>query len=366
MHHPQRRLEVFISDCEGPISKNDNAFEITAHFLPNGDRFFSLISRYDDAQADIVKRPGYRAGDTLKLITPFMKAYDVTNKKIEEYSSKNVILIRGAKEMLQRVKDVMPSFIVSTSYEQYMSSLCSLIGFPYENVYCTKLDLDKYPIIDSEVERLKRLEEEISTLPMIEMPRNATSIDQIPGRSRETIRRLDSIFWEEIPQMKVGRMLEEIKPIGGAEKAKAVKEIAKRVSCDLRDIMYVGDSITDVQIFQMVREDGGLTVSFNGNEYSVRNAEIAVLSENAVITSVLTDVFAKSGKDITIRLVKEWSYQALGKYCSDKNLIQEVSKVYPETLPKVELVTEKNMDRLIEESSNFRKTVRGEAIGRLG
>ena len=36
---------VFISDCEGPISKNDNAFELTAHFIPEGEKLFSLIIR---------------------------------------------------------------------------------------------------------------------------------------------------------------------------------------------------------------------------------------------------------------------------------------------------------------------------------
>ncbi|MFQ6074292.1 MAG: hypothetical protein ACE5KC_03635, partial [Candidatus Bathyarchaeia archaeon] len=66
---------VFISDCEGPISKNDNAFELATHFIPEGDSFFTLISRYDDILADIVKKPGYKAGDTLKLILPFLKAY---------------------------------------------------------------------------------------------------------------------------------------------------------------------------------------------------------------------------------------------------------------------------------------------------
>ena len=39
---------IFISDCEGPISKNDNAFELTAHFIPEGDKLFTNISKYDD------------------------------------------------------------------------------------------------------------------------------------------------------------------------------------------------------------------------------------------------------------------------------------------------------------------------------
>ncbi len=82
---------IFISDCEGPISKNDNAFELASHFIPHGDKFFTLISRYDDILADIVKKKGYKAGDTLKLILPFLKAYDATNQGIMEYSSKNVL-----------------------------------------------------------------------------------------------------------------------------------------------------------------------------------------------------------------------------------------------------------------------------------
>ena len=76
---------AFISDCEGPISKNDNALEIMSHFVPNGDKIFAVTSRYDDALADILKRAGYKAGDTLKLVLPFLKAYDVTDRKIREY-----------------------------------------------------------------------------------------------------------------------------------------------------------------------------------------------------------------------------------------------------------------------------------------
>jgi len=37
-----------------------------------------------------------------------------------------------------------------------------------------------------------------------------------------------------------------------------------------------------------------------------------------------------------------------------------------ERFPRVELVTPRNMDALMKESTAFRKSVRGEAIGRLG
>jgi energy-converting hydrogenase A subunit R len=129
--------------------------------------------------------------------------------------------------------------------------------------------------------------------------------------------------------------------------------------------MYVGDSITDVQAYQIVRENGGLTISFNGNEYAIREAEVAVISENTIVTSVLADVFNRYDKDTVIKLVKKWDYSTLEKYCN-RILLNRMFKLYPRILPKVELITQRNRERLIEESSNFRKKVRGEKIGRLG
>jgi predicted HAD superfamily phosphohydrolase len=52
-------------DCEGPLTLNDNAFELCEAFIPEGDKLFTLVSKYDDYLADIEKRPGYKAGDTL-------------------------------------------------------------------------------------------------------------------------------------------------------------------------------------------------------------------------------------------------------------------------------------------------------------
>ena len=107
---------VFISDCEGPISKNDNAFEAAARFVPNGDKLFTLISKYDDVLADVLKKPGYNAGDTLKLILPFLKAYDVTDACLKEFSAENLVLIAGSKNTLKHVRRLSDAFIVSTSY----------------------------------------------------------------------------------------------------------------------------------------------------------------------------------------------------------------------------------------------------------
>ena len=356
---------VFITDCEGPISKNDNAFELASFFIPDGERFFTLISRYDDVQADIVKRPGYKAGDTLKLILPFLKAYGATNEKMKAYSSQNILLVPGADETLRFVLKIMPSFIVSTSYEHYIDALCDAIGFPKENAYCTKVNMDKYDLRKYEIKRLKEIREEISEMPMIEIPEDAESFEALPAEAQHVVKRLDEIFWDVISNMEAGRMLREVNPIGGFEKANAVKEIIKKTESDLSNVIYFGDSITDVDPFRLIREGGGLTVSFNGNRYAIREAEIAVMSHSTIVISILADLFRKIGKEGTLRLVEEWSTSSLEGIC-ESSLLQRLKTLPADKSPIVERIKPENVDRLTRESSDFRRTVRGEAIGRLG
>jgi len=357
---------VFISDCEGPISKNDNAFELTAHFVPDGDKLFTVISKYDDALADVLKRPRYKAGDTLKLILPFLKAYDVTDRKMREFSAQKLILISSAKKTLQHVRKVTHAFIVSTSYEHYMRALCKAIAFPYENTYCTKLNIDKYHIAEKEKTKLKEFAKEIAKMPMLTITKNTKSIEDFSEKDQRIIRRLDEIFWIEIANMESGRIFGEVNPVGGSEKAEAIKDVVRKVGVALADVMYVGDSITDIEAFKLVRENGGLAVSFNGNEYAVKNAEIAVLSENSIVTAVIADAFATFGKEQTLRLVENWTHEALAKSRVNKTLLANLFRLYPSELPKVKIITSENMETLAKESSDFRKKVRGEAIGQLG
>jgi energy-converting hydrogenase A subunit R len=357
---------VFVSDCEGPISKNDNAFELAANIIPDGDRFFALVSKYDDVLADVVKKHGYKAGDTLRLILPFLKAYGATDKNIRGFSARNVLLVPGAKDTLTFVRTLMPSFIVSTSYEHYISSLCELTGFPFENCYCTRLNLDKYNISEQETQMLRQLQTEIAMLPMIEIPKNAESVDDFSMRDQETVRLLDELFWQTILQMQSGRMLTEVNPVGGTEKAKAVSDIVEKLQCSLDQVMYTGDSITDAPAMRLVKEGGGLAVSFNGNDYSVRESDVAVLSGDTTVTSVLAEVFSKHGKEQVLGLVDEWSPKGLEKHQVSPELCKQMSAVFSGGFPQVERVTADNVERLKRESNVFRKTVRGEAIGKLG
>ena len=358
--------KVFISDCEGPISRNDNAFEITSTFVPNGDKLFTVISRYDDVLADVVKRPHYKAGDTLKLILPFLKAYGVTDRKMQEFSAQNLVLIQNAKETLRHARSIANTFIVSTSYEHYIGALCSILHFPYKNTYCTRLRIDKFCVAEKEKTKLKEIAQEIALMSVFEIPVNAKSLTDFPEKIRREIRRLDEIFWKEITEMESGRIFSEVNPIGGSEKAKSIENAVERSGVELADVMYVGDSITDEQGFRLVKENGGLAVSFNGNEYAVENAEIAVLSATSIVTAVIADAFCRFGKKQALSLMQKWNRRTLVESDVNRTLLSTLFMLYPKELPKVKIITSENMESLAKESSMFRKKARGEAIGRLG
>jgi len=357
---------VFVSDCEGPISKNDNAFELTSHFVPDGDRLFTVVSRYDDALAEVVKKPGHQAGSTLKLILPFFKAYGATDQKMREFSARHLLCIPGIKNTLQHVRSSASAFIVSASYEHYLKALCEVLEFPFEDTYCTRVCMNKYDIREKEKEELKQAAKEISQMPVFEIPSDAQSLDDLRKEGQKTVRRLDEIFWGKIAEMEIGRVYCEVNPVGGGEKAEAIKDIVHRLGVTVADIMYVGDSITDGEAFKLVKREGGLTVSFNGNQYAVRNTEIAVLSENSAVTAVIADAFLRLGKPKALQLVKSWHKEALERSSVSQTLVNWLLKLYPDRLPKTEIVTDQNMETLAEESSKFRNKVRGEAVGRLG
>ncbi|MDY6854314.1 MAG: HAD hydrolase family protein [Thermodesulfobacteriota bacterium] len=360
------KRKQYNTDCEGPISLNDNAYELAKYFIPDGDRFFSQISKYDDILTDIIRRSGYKAGDTLKLILPFLKAYGATNKNINEYCIRNIVIVPGADESLRYIRERMPIFIISTSYEQYLNALCDFIGFDMNFVYCTKLDIDKYQIDRSEIKRLKVIKKEIDKLPELNSTADIRRFDDLPDSVKNAVERLDSVFWEEMQYLNSKEMFKDINPIGGFEKANAIKDSLEYTGNTLKDVIYIGDSITDVQAFLLVKRGGGVTVSFNGNKYAVKEADIACICGHSIVLSMIADMFSREGKEIVMELAHNWSIDSIRDSCVDEALIEQLFYIYPKNLPTVEVIKEENKEAITRKSEAFREALRGKEIGSLG
>ena len=357
------------TDCEGTLALNDNAFELCRDLLkPDGTRFFTQVSRYDHYLADILKKTGYKAGDTLKLILPFFKAYGLTNAQIREYSLKNLLLVPGVEKVYKFLQaQEFPLFEISTSYRQFAEAVGQKLGFKPDHIFCTELDLDRYSISPGEAEELRRLKEELAAAPEIELPVGAKTLEDLPATAQEVIGRCDRIFWEEIPEMDLGVIYQEVNPIGGPEKARALEESVAKTGIGLADTIYVGDSITDVQAFEAVRAGGGLGISFNGNRDAVQAAQVIVVASSAWPIALLASIFSYCGKESVLDLAA-----SAGQPGASRNLVLpeavidylvrglhgHVFNIYPaNTL---------NMEAVVQESLAMRAKLRGAAIAAWG
>lgn len=326
---------IFITDCEGPVTKNDNAAELAEAFIPEGAGFFRKISLYDDYLAEIARKEGYKAGDTLKLILPFLKAFGVDDRSMRKFSRRNIEMIPFADKVLEQINELAPVYIVSTSYSPYIEAVCDVIGFPFRYTFSTQVSLDMFDLSDPEKKVIRDAHKRIVELPDINFPQGAQSPADLAKQDLDVIEQLDKFFWQEAPNLTIYDLVESVNPVGGQEKAEAVKDIVATEDSDLESVVYVGDSITDVEAFRLVRSGGGLAVSFNGNHWAVKEASMAITAVNAFPIGWVATEFISRGLDGLEDLM-------------------------------IQKVTEENTSGISEHSSRVRKTVRTEKIGALG
>jgi len=350
----------FIGTCRGLVTNNDNAYQLCEHFIPHGDRLFSVISRYDDIQSYVFNRENYKAGDTLKLILPFLCANGATDSSILRFSRERLDLVPGAAKTMRYLNSLMPSFIVTNAYEHHMMAVCDEIDFPFSNVYCTQMQMDSVEVDELEKKEIQELAEEIAAMPVPQIPPAAVGLSDFSPQDQATIKRLDEIFWDYMLTMDVNELVGSVNPIGGNEKAYSVLDVRRKTMIDLDETMYVGGGITDFQAMELVRDSGGLAVSFNGNAYAVRESNVAVMTPNAVVVSVLAAAFYNGGLEAVYDLVEDWDRERLSRMdFPDRYLLKEMLNTFPEGLPPVTRVDRHNVDETAYRSERYRMKLYG-------
>jgi energy-converting hydrogenase A subunit R len=365
-----------ISDWEGPWVIADHAFEVAKKGIWNGEKLFSIISEYDDYLAYIRKKVGYEPGDTLALIAPFLIAYNVHSGFLLEVAKENANFIDGALEAIRVLEKIgHPIKIISTSYCQYVYYTTALAGIPKTNVRCTMFEIDKYirKIIDEDKKFVREKVKQITGYPKLGIS-PTLSENQLNSTVREAIRELDCFFWDELPNTGFKEVLEEVKPLGGYRKYQALLDFSKDQNEDLSACVVIGDSITDWVMLKNVKEAGGLAISFNGNEYAVRNSNVALISDTCLITPIIIDLFMKKGLSAVKELTKNWTYENLRKAVRNQwinsflfeNLIKRVNRKTKVEFPLAVWIDEQNLEETVRKSMEMRKKVRGITVGSLG
>ena len=357
-----------ITTCEGPLALNDNAFELCRDFIkPQGDRFFRQVSRYDGYLAEVAKKPGYQAGNILKLILPFLKAHGLTNAQIGTYSRQTIKLMPGAEGAYQFLRGRnLPIFEVSTSYRQFANAVGLKLGFKQQHIFCTELGLDRFELTAAETAELLGLQTEITGAPEIELPAEAASMVDLPDPVQEAVATLDRIFGERLPAMEIGALLKEVNPFGGPEKAKAVADILTKTGLQLSETIYIGDSSTDVQAFEAVRAGGGLTISYNGDHSAVNTAEVVAVSDSAWSIALLTAIMQLWGKEGVLEVAAPETRDKSRSLVLPEDVIDPIFTGLDGHMLNIYLSKGIDRTKIANESLAMRAKLRGEAVAALG
>jgi energy-converting hydrogenase A subunit R len=355
-------MVLYATDGEGPLVLNDNAAELYGRFVGPG---YDVLSKWVMYKWDVEEDPGYKAGDTLRVIVPVLRAHGVNNEIIRDFSRNTIKIVPKANETIKDITSQhIPFVMISTSYSLYVDALRGLFGLNPDDVCCTPLDMDRYPLSPNDAAYLRYCAREISMMQAPEWPEGAKSLDDFDETHAETASRLNDIF-SEILGMSIGRAVSDVDPVGGPAKASAIKEFVRRESSSLSEAVYTGDSVTDLHAFEEVRNEGGLSVSFNGNKHAVDKADIAVVSETTLPSSAIAIAHKMGGKKIVMDMASNWSQalqeKCLGDYGVPSDLTERLYNSCDKNAPEVVLLNEHNRKPVAERSIDTRYNVRGVA-----
>jgi energy-converting hydrogenase A subunit R len=318
-------------DLEGPLSPQDNAYELMKLF-PNGDKIFEVISRYDDLLT-LEEREDYEPGDTLALIVPFLILHNITEENIAELAAK-ANLTGGADKLIYWLQSSgWKVFCISTSYEQYATRITHKLGIYAHNVACTAFPLDQLraTISPEEKKLMQKAEEDMLTIKLDDDEKIKSS--------------LDKFFWERLPETDLGAAIREVKPVGGRRKVAALEKFADKYMEPLSKWVVIGDSITDFRMLKAVEEAKGLAIAFNANEYALPYATMSLASTNISDLQTALEAWQKKKRCWTERVVK---YKEKWRGKEDNFYFHW-------------LAGRKELDNVIEVHKKFRQMVREEA-----
>lgn len=354
-------------DLEGPISVLDFAAELgrllskkTKFDLQkfNMGEFFEMISKYDDYLIDVpgvkkrLKIPDYQPGDTLRLVAPlYMSCF--SDKELIKLANNNLGLLPGSKELMKVLHKNWDIFIISTSYRHFAHNVAKILNIPLDHVYFTDLNIKEAN------KTIYNIEEDVKNLVNVIFQNyidNDKNLDLI-------IEDLNNFFWKNKESGYVKAMnLVEVR--GGKRKEITVERISTITQVPISEMVALGDSITDINMLQRLRDEGGIAVSFNGNRFTVGRSNIAITTPNNLGTLAIFE-----SKNNIENFLDSWE-KLYSRFKNNpekipSNLISKEVKNYfikYKFIPEIDNLsnkTKKEIDLIILKQEKFRKKVRG-------
>ena len=285
-------LNYICFDLEGPLSPQDNAYELMKLF-PSGDKIFEVISHYDDLLA-LEEKEGYEPGGTLALIVPFLIHHNISEADITRLAAKATFTGDADKLISWLGYGGWKVFCISTSYQQYATHITQKLGIDAQNVACTPFSLNEFKqtLRKEDSELVQTVEGKILTMH--------------PVADNDKIKEsLDYFFWKKLPTTELGAAIKEVKPVGGQRKVAALMRFTETHTQPLSNWIVVGDSITDSRMLQAVDEAGGLAITFNASEYALPHSTMSLASTSIANLTEVLQVWQKGQRRMVEKIVKE-------------------------------------------------------------
>jgi energy-converting hydrogenase A subunit R len=262
----------------------------TDEAIPQGDRLFELISRYDESSP--WKGAKTMSRDNLALIVPFLLLHKI-QERISRLSPQGQPHA-GSAELVTRLKsNGWEIFCITTTYQQYAHHITDGLGIPVGHVAATPFPLDKFnrTLSKDDIMLLQKAEKDFLKI--------SESADD-----RLIKNKLDDFFWGKLPQMAMGQFIRSIKPVGGRRKVSALTHFTLDNSQPLSSWVVVADSITDFRMLKAVDQAGGLAIGFNANQYALPYATMSLASTHLSDLSPVLEVWKNGGRSEVEKLVK--------------------------------------------------------------
>ncbi len=344
-----------VLEPQGILTPANTTRDLCEHFIPNGGKIFDLVERYDMITTLVLNNNGTDNG-TLSYLAPLLKAYGATDYSISRFFEESIPLTDHAPDTMKYFLDIMPVFLDSMVYEHAADAICRKTGVPMDVTGSCALELDNFRMSVNEAREIRRMASEISKLRLPSDEYEEGVPLELDADEVRLVNALDDVFQSRLRNGAAYEIMQETASVGLSEKAYALLDIRKSTQVDLDGIMYAGSESSDFQVLDLVREGGGLALSFNGTEAAVHGSDVAVISDDTTVLTFLGSVFFDTGMQGVIDLADMWSkdYLKHGEF-PDPNLADELLRMYPGRLPEVYRVTDENRDSVSSRSEAFRR-----------
>lgn len=348
--------KLLICSTRGFLVQNDVTRDICERFIDKGDRFYDLISRFDDIVSYVLNREQDRPGNTSRIIAPYLRAYGATDYSMYSFCKQDIRLMPEAQRVIRYFQELLPSFIITMSFKHEIMALTEALGIPPEMINCSQLTLDDADFTRQESRSLKECSNKLSALPL---SKHSYKVGDPMAADKKDIDLINTVD-EMLHNAKMGSgtesILKNMSVIGANEKTYWVLDMRNRTHIDLCGLAYIGGDNTDFQAMDIIRDGHGLSMSFNGSEIATHGANIAVISRDCTAAAVLVQEFYNEGIEAVYDLVANWDRESLRKRdCPDRNLMDYMLKINPKKLPEVYAVDRKNVEEIATKSDAYRK-----------